>query len=215
MFFITSNSMDRFLESMPQRSKSVALGLCGKRTLAAFPLSPDAVRGKKKHDRCPSLLVYRFCSSRRMRFLLLFLPLATAACGGSEREVAVEVDGTSYRIPHKHVRSVTQEPVTFVRISPPEQTFDLVHDSRTAGRQDPQGWPIIFSLNDEAAPTIERHERGELKVVCRKAVHPVGGCGFSVTDAGARWDVLIPSDHLDQAAAIRERAKSALEAYAG
>lgn len=148
-----------------------------------------------------------------MRFLLLFLPLALTGCGAPEHEVTVEIEGTTYRIPHKHVRSFAREPSAFLRINPPEQSFDLVHDSRTAGREDRHGWPIIFSLNDEAAADIERHGRGNLKIVCRRGVNPLGGCGFSISHRGARWDVLIPSDHLDQSTAIRERAKSALEAY--
>lgn len=146
-----------------------------------------------------------------MRFLALVLPLAVAACASGETRVTtLRVGDGTYRVPDAHILSVSREPHQFVRIKPPERTFELVYDRRTAARTDRFGWPVIFSLNDERAPNIDRHEGG---VVCREAVNPRGGCGLKVTHGGAEWTVLFPRAHFAAAQDIRQRALAVLAAY--
>jgi hypothetical protein len=149
-----------------------------------------------------------------MRLLPLLLPLLLAACAAGEDQVtAITLGGASYQVPDAHIRSSTEEPHQFVRIKPPERSFELIYDSRTAGQTDRFGFPVIFSLNDEKAPNIDRHVRGDFMVVCRQAVNPRGGCGLKVSHGGAEWAVLFPNAQSDAANAIREQALATLAAY--
>ena len=149
-----------------------------------------------------------------MRGLPLVLPLVLAACGSSDTAGKMITLGEArYAVPEAHVTSLSRKPHQFVRIKPPEASFELVYDSRTAGRSDRRGWPVIFSLNDERAPNVTRYSSDDLMVVCRKAVNPEGGCGLRVSHRGAEWTVLVPGDHLNAAGLIRQRALAALAAY--
>lgn len=149
-----------------------------------------------------------------MRALALVLPLVLAACGSSDTAGTVLTLGSAkYAVPDAHIRSLTQKPHQFVRIKRPDSSFELVYDSRTAARSDGRGWPVIFSLNDQRAPNVRRYSSDDLKVVCRQAVHPEGGCGLKVTHSGAEWTVLFPNDHLNASAAIRQRALADLADY--
>lgn len=149
-----------------------------------------------------------------MRCLSLVLPLVLAACASGDTPVTtISLGDATYRVPDAHILSVSREPHQFVRIKPPERTFELVYDSRTAGQTDGFGWPVIFSLNDESAPNIDRHEGGDLMIVCREAVNPRGGCGLKVTHHGAEWTVLFPRGQFGTARAIRQRALAVLESY--
>lgn len=149
-----------------------------------------------------------------MRSLVLVLPLVLMACGDSETTgKMITLGQTKYAVPKAHVTSATLEPHQFVRIKPPESSFELVHDSRTAGRTDGRGWPIIFSVNDERVPSVHRYSSENLMVVCRQAVNPQGGCGLRVSHRGAEWAVLFPDDQLNAAGIIRERALAALAGY--
>ncbi len=149
-----------------------------------------------------------------MRSLALVLPLILVACGSSDTAgTMITLGEARYAVPQAHITSRSRKPHQFVRIKRPESRFELIYDSRTAGRSDHRGWPMIFSLNDERAPNVYRYSNADLMVVCRQAVNPVGGCGLKVTHRGAEWTVLFPSDHLGAAAIIRGRAVEALASY--
>lgn len=126
----------------------------------------------------------------------------------------LQLDQQSYRFPASHVRSATDEGHRFVRIKPPEARFELVYDSRIAGSSDPDGWPLVFSLNGEGTPNVERHAFGELKVVCRRAVNPRNGCGIEIHHRGSVWNALFPRKHMLQARRIERQAHLLLENYA-
>lgn len=144
----------------------------------------------------------------------MVLPLVLAACAPGDAPVTtLSLGEATYRVPDAHIRSVTREPHQFVRIKPPERNFELIYDSRTAGRGDRFGFPVIFSLNDKSAPSIDRHLRGDLMVVCRQAVNPRGGCGLKVRHNGAEWAVLFANAQSDAAHAIRQEALAALSEY--
>ncbi len=148
-----------------------------------------------------------------MRLLAQSLALTLSGCAGAEPTTSLKVGDAVYRVPASQIRSLTEGPHQFVRIKPPDRNFELIYDSRTAVKADRFGWPVIFSLNDERAPNIHRHVRGDLNVVCRQAVHPNGGCGVKVAHRGAQWSVLFPDAHLEEARVIRQRALAALTGY--
>lgn len=149
-----------------------------------------------------------------MRGLALVLPLVLIACGSNDTAGKIlTLGGAKYAVPAAHITSLSRKPHQFVRIKPPEASFELVYDSRTAGRSDRRGWPVIFSLNDQRAPNVQRYSSEDLMVVCRKAVNPEGGCGLRVSHRGAEWAVLFPNDQLNAARIIRQRALAALAAY--
>lgn len=149
-----------------------------------------------------------------MKALALIPALALAACGSGDGAVtSISLGDGTYLVPSAQILSVSREPHQFVRIKPPEHSFELVHDSRSAARTDQFGWPVIFSLNDETAPSINRHARDGLMVVCREAVNPRGGCGLKVSHRGAEWAVLFPRAQFGAAEAIREQALALLDAY--
>lgn len=148
-----------------------------------------------------------------MRGLALVLPLVLVACGSDTSGKILTLGGVKYAVPKAHITSLSREPHQFVRIKPPETSFELIYDSRTARRSDRRGWPVIFSLNDERAPNVYRYSSKDMMVVCRRAVNPEGGCGLRVSHRGAEWAVLFPSDHLNAAGVIRQRALAALAAY--
>lgn len=142
------------------------------------------------------------------------LIVVLAACGAGNGSVTqIAVGDTRYQVPDAHIRSVASEPHRFMRIQPPESSFELIYDSRTSSRVDRFGWPTIFSLNDGPAPNISRYTRGDLKIVCRQAVNPLDGCGMRVQHRELEWTVLFPFDHSGQAHLIRDRALQALKAY--
>ena len=148
-----------------------------------------------------------------MRWLAQSLALTLLGCAGGEPTRSLKVGDALYRVPVAQITSLTEEPHQFVRIKPPDRNFELIYDSRTAVKTDRFGWPVIFSLNDERAPGIHRHARGNLMVVCRQAVHPNAGCGVKVAHRGAEWSVLFADAHLEEALVIRHRALAALTAY--
>lgn len=148
-----------------------------------------------------------------MRLLALVFAALLVGCTGGDRATSLKIGDAVYRVPAKHILSLTEEPHQFVRIKDPQRSFELVYDSRTQGKEDPRGWPVLFSLNDGQAPQIERHSSRDLKVVCRRAVNPRGGCGVRISHEGADWTVLFPRAHFERAQAVRDQALEDLEAY--
>lgn len=132
-----------------------------------------------------------------MRLLALVFAMLLVGCAEGERATSLRIGDAVYRIPQKHILSLTEQPHQFVRIKDPERNFELVYDSRTEDKEDALGWPVLFSLNDAGAPKIERHSSGDLKVVCRRAVNPRGGCGVRISHEGADWTVLFPRAHFE------------------
>lgn len=148
-----------------------------------------------------------------MRKPFLLLACLAGGCADKGAETIVKLGEATYRLPDSHIRSITREPHQFVRLKAPEHSFELVYDSRIDGRAGPQGWPVIFSLNDDRAPNVERLVHGDLKIVCRRAVNPRGGCGIEVRHGGTDWDVLFPRDRMPQAHSIEREALAALDLY--
>lgn len=154
------------------------------------------------------------CYSSCMRHLVIVLSLVLLACERNGTSVtAITVEDATYRIPWRHLSSISHEPHQFVRISARDRTFDLIYDSRTVAREDRAGRPIVFSINDGRKPGVEHYARGDLMVICRRAVNPEGGCGFKVLHRGAEWTVVFPGDQLPAADAICRRALEALNSY--
>ena len=148
-----------------------------------------------------------------MRVLLLLTFSAIAGCVESKDPLVLKVAGGSYQIPKSHVSSRADKPHQFARVRARSRNFELVYDSRTSGRHDAFGWPIIFSLNEAREPNLHRFQQADLRIICRRAANPLGGCGFKVTHEGAEWSVLFPEEELPGVRAIREQAFAALSAY--
>jgi hypothetical protein len=155
----------------------------------------------------------RFVLPAGVRIALPFLFLLAGACAGRS-DVALDFAEASYLFPGAHVRSAIDEDHRFVRIKHPERSFELIYDSRIAGKTDVENWPQIFSLNDEGKPNVDRHAVGELKMVCRRAVHPRGGCGIEVRHRGTVWNAVFPRKDKMEAQTIKREALALLDSYA-
>jgi hypothetical protein len=83
-----------------------------------------------------------------MRLLALVFAALLVGCAGGQRTASLKIGDAVYRVPERHILSLTEAPHQFVRIKDPERRFELVYDSRTQGRDDALGWPVLFSLND-------------------------------------------------------------------
>ncbi len=148
-----------------------------------------------------------------MRVLLLLACSAISGCAESNDSLVLKVGGGNYEVPRSHVSSRADKPHQFARVSARGRNFDLIYDSRTIGRHDAFGWPIIFSLNEAREPSLYRLQQADIRIVCRRAVNPLGGCGFKVAHRGVEWSVLFPEGELRRVPAIRERALAALSGY--
>lgn len=149
------------------------------------------------------------------RTLSIAALLILVACGGGSGYEQLAIDGTTYSIPSAHISSINREPHIFVRVKNPGAPFQLVYDSRAVGAQSGPGIPRIFSINDEGQTGVEYHDAPSGLIVCRKAVHPNGGCGTRLVHRGAEWAVLFPINRLPQAARITADAATLLDRYAG
>ncbi|HUE79326.1 MAG TPA: hypothetical protein VMN38_06810 [Sphingomicrobium sp.] len=141
------------------------------------------------------------------------LMLALAACAEPARESLLRIGSATYRVPESHIQSVNAEPHQFVRISPPDEPFDLVYDSRTKLQRDDRGWPVIFSINDRTGSNVSRYTAHDLKILCLRAVNPRGGCAMVLRVGDAEWSVLFPESQLQSARLIRQDAIDALDGY--
>lgn len=136
-----------------------------------------------------------------------------ASCTDDRQHVTLVMDGVAYDVPTAHVKSHTSSPHQFVRIKTPNHPFELAYDDRLLQRATPNGWPVIFSLNDGTAPNVELIQSGDHKVVCRRAPAPGGGCGFRLIHQGTKWSVLFPRDHLASIGYFQAEAASQLQSY--
>ncbi len=149
----------------------------------------------------------------RMRIGAIILTGLLAACAESRQNVSLITDGESYAVPTPHVKSHTSAPHRFMRIKAPDRNFELTYDDRLLQRTAPNGWPVIFSLNDGAAPNLAYLERDGHKIVCRRASAPKGGCGFRLDHRGTEWSVLFPIDRLSAFDEVRTNATAQLDSY--
>lgn len=146
--------------------------------------------------------------------------LALAGCspGGPAAEEEVtrfRIGDTRYAVPAYQVHSIKRDPPGFIRIHDPESPLELVFDARLQGRTDPQGVPLLFSVNDGNYPRISRWRTKEGEpVACREAAaSPRGGCGTPLRHRGATWSVLFPRGRMGQADRLRARAEHLLDRY--
>ena len=147
------------------------------------------------------------------RLTAIILTSLMASCVDDKQHVSLVKDGVVYAVPTAHMISHTNTPHQFIRIKHPDRPFELAFDSRSAQRTAPNGWPVIFSLNDGTAPNVDYVESAGHKVVCRRAPAPVGGCGFRMIVHAGDWSVLFPPDQLANIGAIRSQAARQLETY--
>lgn len=150
---------------------------------------------------------------RGVRKALPLIGLLAGACA-EQRDILLVVEDSSYRFPASDVRSAVGEDHQFVRVRPADLRFDLIYDSRIAGKTDRDDWPQVFSLNDEGKPNVDRHIVGDLKVVCRRAVNPRSGCGIEVRHRGISWNARFPRKDKLHAQRIERQAIQLLEHYA-
>lgn len=137
--------------------------------------------------------------------------IATLTSGPQVEQVVI--GQRSFVIPASHVTSLSREPHLFIRISPPDKPFDIVHDSRGTGRHDRAGVPHIFSVNDH-----EQHDVGYARdertlVVCRRASSPIGGCGTWLKYGDGKWSILFPESRIGEADRFMREATIILRAY--
>jgi hypothetical protein len=138
--------------------------------------------------------------------------IAASSCSVRTGDVSFEVKGTEYRVPRGQVLSASSEPHHHIVIKPDGRSFELIYDSRAAGRVDRFGWPVIIPVSPDIGD-LERVTNSGLKVVCRRGPEPWGGCGFSIRHGGATWSVRFPYGARDQAGEIRDAAVAALDTY--
>jgi hypothetical protein len=125
-----------------------------------------------------------------------------SACAGDEPR-RYEVGGAVYEFPANHIQSYFTRPHLFLRAGDPDAPYELVYDSRLAGRRHASGEPMMFAVLSDARPQIRIHEVAGDRVVCRTAPHPYSGCGMVLDDNGVQWTVLFAEKRLGEAPAIR------------
>jgi len=155
------------------------------------------------------------CPALPISVRLVIVALAAtclASCRDRARQQTFSVGEVTYIVPARHVLSLTREPYQAIALKPPDSTFELVYDSRIAERVDRFGWPELSPLTYDPGE-IERDTDGDLKIVCRRAVNPWGGCGFRIRYGGANWTVRFPRDQQKDARTIREKALEVLMKY--
>lgn len=138
--------------------------------------------------------------------------LVSSSCSKTSNELAFQVGDAEYRVPSGEILSMNREPHQHIVIKPAGSSFDIVYDSRTADRVDRFGWPVMPPLSRDTGD-LERHSDGDLKVVCRRAGEPWGGCGFRIGRSAANWSVRFPYRERERARRIREEALAVLNAY--
>lgn len=120
---------------------------------------------------------------------------------------------TVYRFPADAVVAVTSSPHRVIRLSPPNEPFDLVFDSRIDDQVDAKGHPKIFSINNGPlfAKTYTPTAAGV--VACRPGIASVE-CGMALSIDGEHWSMLFPPSFKPDAVAMAARAKAYIRASA-
>jgi hypothetical protein len=142
--------------------------------------------------------------------LALFTALVLAACSSGGPQ-AWTIEGRAYEFPAEDIVSTSRGPPPFVRLSPPDTSFHLVHDGRLS--TDAGGGDIIFSITAGDVRGEAYLPEGHRGVVCRRANFR-NVCGFAVDHGGTHWSVVFPAGLLDEAHSIRDQAVAQLDAYA-
>lgn len=144
--------------------------------------------------------------------VLIALGMSVVSCG-SETEERLTTGDRTYLIPSQHISTVTREPHIFVRIKHPERQYDLIYDSRSQGRTDPQGAPVVFSINDGQSPGLVYFRSRAGMIVCRRAANPRGGCGLKLTHGKNEWSLVFPENLLNESAQFVRDASAQLQRY--
>jgi hypothetical protein len=147
-----------------------------------------------------------------MRLALLSLLFFISACTGRTVE-KLTAGGETYVIPSGQVTKVTREPHTFIRVTDEDIPFELVFDSRLQGKSDPNGAPVVFSINDGNFPGVQYHQTGVGMMVCRRAANARGACGYQLLNGENEWSLIIPRGRLGEADQMAKDASSLLESY--
>jgi len=148
-----------------------------------------------------------------------FLKIALTAiilfgCEARPELEAVQLGNSTYVVPSSHIiTTISADPNRFIRIQPPNAAFSLVHDSRTMGKKDASGAPVLFSLNEGSTPGIEHVRLGARQITCRKASSPNQGCGLYLRHGGVEWVVLIPESRLGEAETFAAEAARLLDRF--
>lgn len=148
----------------------------------------------------------------RLNWLIAMSVLGTA-CETRSVETFT-VDGKTYSVPSSHLSSSSREPHLFVRIKHPDKPYDLVYDGRAPGAQLGPGVPRLFSINDEDQSGVEYSDLPDGMLVCRKAVHPKGGCGLRFRHLDVEWILLFPIARAGEANSFKRDAAALLDDYA-
>ncbi len=132
---------------------------------------------------------------------------------GPELET-VQLGNSTYVVPSSYIfTTINADPVRHIRIQPPKEAFALVYDSRTMGKKDASGAPVLFSLNEGPTPGIEHLRLGTRLITCRKASSPNEGCGLHLRHGGVEWVVLIPESRLGEAEKFAAEAARLLDRF--
>lgn len=131
---------------------------------------------------------------------------------------ALEIGDRTYAIPPAEISALTADPI-FVRIARADRPFEIVHDSRAAGRRDRTGMPHIFSVNDQT--NDETGADGEIwyardrrsTLACRRTGSAPGACGTWIAYGGVNWSVLFPESRIKEADGFARQATALLRKY--
>lgn len=157
----------------------------------------------------------RFDLYRHMRpYCALAITIAfLVSCSGIGHE-RFEAGPSTYMFPADTVASVQREPHRFVRVRPPDATFDLVWDSRLEGRTDARGLPAVFRMSEAPATLLGYVQTPAGIAGCRPGIAPaVRECGLSLPHGGTRWSLLLPESRLGEAAAMAAHAERFLSEH--
>lgn len=142
--------------------------------------------------------------------LALFAALILAACSSGDPQ-AWTIEGRAYEFPAKDIVSTSRGPPPFVRLSPSDTGFHLVHDGRLPS--DSGDGTIIFSITAGDVRGEAYLPEGHRDVVCRRANFR-NVCGFAIDHGGTHWSVVFPAGLIDETGSIRDQANAQLDAYA-
>lgn len=150
---------------------------------------------------------------RTVKLLFPLLVLFMSVGCAPETAEKLTAGNSTYKIPSRHVSTVTREPHTFVRIKHPKRPYDLIYDSRSQGVTDARGAPVIFSINDGQSPGIEYHRSPLGTITCRRAANPRGGCGTKLRHGENEWSIVFPEGRRGEAEAFIRDAVFLLRQY--